>query len=508
MLFWFFRPIGTRIIFCSVRTPPLQVQGAGPRLLDSPARILVAGIELAVTSDMLSGPIGPGKVFSMTTDSRQIAEFACSTSLRDVPPEVCAKLKATLLHNLGMIRAGADLAGVAIARAVPLSGRGAASLLHDGRTVIKEHAVIANAAMLHARTQDDTHLPAITHLAATALPALLATAESVEASGTRLLEAMLVAYESGCGVAVDVGPAASARGLRPSSVLGGIGAAAGVARLLGLDEPGVQSAVGLAASFGGGTGQTWVGGTDEWQYQVGVAGLNGMLAAELAAKGVRAADDALEGVAGLYRALTDKREPHQEELLLGTRWRTLEVTYKPFPVCAINQMPVTVLLAMMSKLGFSADDVDTVELKLAPAEASYPGTEEHAPFAGPSASLMSAAFCLAVALRENTITRAMVEAYDDDAVNELSSRIHVVSDEGLRPGQCVIIARGQGQTWHSDQIAFPASFDWDFDEVHRRLVGLEEERGMSAEALDSLVVCVDKLEQMTARDLIRAVAQP
>lgn len=53
-----------------------------------------------------------------------------------------------------------------------------------------------------------------------------------------------------------------------------------------------------------------------------------------------------------------------------------------------------------------------------------------------------------------------------------------------------------------------ASFDWDFDEVHRRLVGLDEERGTSAEALDGLVVCVDKLEQMTARDLIRAIAQP
>lgn len=444
----------------------------------------------------------------MKTDSLKIAEFAKSVTLDDVPAEVRAKLKATLLHNLGMIRAGAALALPAIARAVPLQGHGSASLLHDGTSVVKEHAVIANAAMLHARTQDDTHLPAITHLAATALPALIAAAEGVDASGVQFLEATLVAYEAGCAVAVEVGPAASARGLRPSSVLGGIGAAAGVARLLGLDQSAVQHAVGLAASFGGGTGQTWVGGTDEWQFQVGVAGQNGLLAAELAAAGVRAAQDSLEGVAGLYRALTGKRKPHQNPLQFGTLWRIHEVTYKPFPVCALNQMPVAVLLAMMDELGFVAEDVESMELRLAPAEASYPGMAEDAPFAGPSASLMSASFCLAVAARERTITRAMVEDYDNVEVSALANRIQVVGDENLRPGQCLITVRGAHQTWRSEQIEAPASFDWGFDEVHRRLLALGSERGMSVEALDGLVLCLDKLEALSARDLVHALTRP
>lgn len=435
----------------------------------------------------------------------QLARFAAATSLDSVPDQVVAKLKATLLHNLGMLRAGAALSKPALSYAYSYEGPGCATLLHDGSHSTRERAVVANAAMLHARTQDDTHLPAITHFAATCLPPILAVAEDRDASGAELLEAMLVSYEVGAAVAVDVGPMSSARGLRPSSVLGGVASSVGVARLLGKDEDIISAAIGLAASMGGGTGQTWVAGTDEWQYQVGAAGRNGLLAAELAALGVAGAPEALEGVSGLYRALTGEQRPHSKPYALGNVWRTLEVTYKPFPVCAILQTPVTVLLAMMDQLGFTADDIETMTLTLAPAEAKYPGTEEYGPFASPSGALMSAPFCLAAAAREQRMTRAMVEAYGDEERLAFARRIQIASDPGLMPGQCVIVAEGPQGTWRSDQIDAPASFDWDFDEVHHRLIAMGDELSMSRDALEGLVDCIQTLELRTVRELVAAV---
>lgn len=444
----------------------------------------------------------------MTTDSQRLADFATGVELTDAPPAVLQKLKTTLLHNLVMLRAGSALAGPGLRVARDLEGPGSSSLLHDGRRVHRDHAVLANAAMLHARTQDDTHLPAITHLAATCLPPIMAVAEDRDASGEDLLVSMLVAYESGAAVAVDVGPAASSRALRPSSVLGGVAASVGVGRLLGLDSPGMSAAIGLAASFGGGTGQTWVAGTDEWQYQVGVAGRNGLLAAELASLGALGAPDALEGSAGLYQAVTGSRSPHGQPLDLGNLWRTLEVTYKPFPICAINQMPVTVLLLMMEQLEFDESAIGAMRLRLSPAEANYPGTRTHGPFAGPSAALMSAPFCMAVAARERTVTRAMVEDVDVPEVNELADRIEVISDDSLVPGECVVQIEGPRGEFSSADVATPAAFDWDFSEVHDRLRSMGPERRMSGASLSGLVECIEGLEGRSARDLVAAVSAP
>jgi 2-methylcitrate dehydratase PrpD len=439
------------------------------------------------------------------TDSDALAEFATSVTLESAPPAVVEKLKTTLLHSLGMVRAGSGIAAAGLALADAYDGPRSASLLHDGRKAHRDRAVLANAAMMHARTQDDTHLPAITHLAATCLPALIAVAEGDASSGPELLTGMLVSYEVGSAVAVDAGPACSSRGFRPSSVLGGVAASAGAARLMKLGHSAVASAIGLAASFGGGTNQTWVAGTDEWQYQVGVAGRNGILAAELAAADARGAAESLEGKAGLYRAFTGTPTPHSSPMDLGVHWRTLEVTYKPFPVCAINQMPVTVLLAMMDQLGFAAADIDSAQLRLSPPEAAYPGTDSYGPFAGPTAALMSAPFCLAAAARERTVTRAVVQAFDDKDVLALSDRIKVVGDGTLKPGECVIVVEGRRGRFRSDQIATPPPFDWEFDEVYRRLVDMGPELGMERPALDGLADCLRDLENRSVRDLIAAV---
>ncbi|WP_293780104.1 MmgE/PrpD family protein [uncultured Aeromicrobium sp.] len=440
--------------------------------------------------------------------ARELAEFATTVHIGAAPQVVVDKLKTTLLHNLGMLRAGGALSDPAVQVASPSDSAQDATLLWSGRRAHRDRAVLANAAAIHARTQDDTHLPAITHLAATCLPPLLATAELTGASGRQLLDAMLASYEVGAAVAVPIGPPASARGFRPSSVLGAVAASVGVARLMKLNADQTVSAIGLAASFGGGTGQTWVAGTGEWQYQVGVAGRNGLLAAELAATGVTGAPDSLEGAAGLYAAFAGFSDLPGEPWRLGTTWRTLDVTYKPFPVCAINQMPVTILIQMMSELEFGAEEIASLELRLSPAEAAYPGTDAPGPFDGVGSALMSAQWCLAIAAIERGVTRSMVEDLAREDYRELARRITVTSDPELNSGQCVISVKGDRGEWSSRQVTCTPSFNWDFDEVHRRLAALGEERGMSMSALDGLATCLRTLEHASAADVIQALLVP
>ncbi|SHH05812.1 2-methylcitrate dehydratase PrpD [Jatrophihabitans endophyticus] len=441
--------------------------------------------------------------------SAELAGFAAGLRVDAAPAAVVTKLRTNLLHNLGMLRAGAltGISSAGLAAALPYDGPSAATLLHDGTRTHRDRAVVANAAMMHASARDDTYLPAIAHLAVTSLPALLAVGETLDSSGADLMAALLASYEVGAAVGVDVGPACAARGFRPSSVLGGIAAAAGVARLLGLDAGRTASAIGLAAAFGGGTGQTWLAGTDEWQYQVGVAGRNGLLAAELAASGAIAAPDSLEGAAGLYPALTGSRTPHAAAAALGTRWRVLDVTYKPYPICAINQMPVTVVVAMGTHFGYSGDQVDAVRVLLPPSEAAYPGTDRRGPFASANGALMSAPFCLAAGILHGTVTRGMLEAVDDVAVTTLARRIEVVADPDLTPGRCRIVVHADGTEHDSDTLPTPPGFDWTFAEVHRRLADAADQRGLSDDALQRLVDCIAELEHRRVRDLVTAIVR-
>lgn len=441
------------------------------------------------------------------TPTQRIGEFAHSLKLQDVPGEVITKLKTTLLHDIGMVLAGYPISGVALNLAKTVGAStdpNAPRLLVDGGRVHADYAVLANAAMMHARTQDDTHLTAQTHLGSTTLSPLLAVAEERDASGADFLVAMLAAYESSA-IAEGAADGVTARGFRSSTVFGPLCAAVGVSKLLGLDAAQIANAIGLAASFGGGIGQTWISGTEEWQYQLGNAGRNGLLAARLAAVGVRGAPDALEGAAGLYTAFSGVTDPAGARLAtLGKRWETLEVTYKPFPICAINQLPATLASTMVRVLDVKAEEIDEVILRLPPSHATYPGTESYAPFSGVGAALMSAPHCLALALRDGTVTRASLETFNEPGITALAVKIKVVADDGLLPGQCHITVRQGGSMMTSDQIPHPRGFGWDSIETLSRLHDMEAELPLDGARIDALAELIFDLENRSVAELVTA----
>ena len=91
-------------------------------------------------------------------------------------------------------------------------------------------------------------------------------------------------------------------------------------------------------------------GTDEWRYQVGVVARNGLVAAELARAGSVSAPHAFEGKSGFARAFAKVDLDRSLAASLGQDWAILRVAFKPYPVCAFNQTPVTGALALREEL--------------------------------------------------------------------------------------------------------------------------------------------------------------
>jgi len=122
---------------------------------------------------------------------------------------------------------------------------------------------------------------------------------------------------------------------------------------------------------------------------------------------------------------------------LSKDWAILRVTFKPFPVCAFNQTPVTAALEMKQEI--AGRTIKSVTVTMNPYETGYAGMDSAGPFNSISGTLMSIPFCIAATLERGTPTMRMMTTYDDATVNALVERVTLVSDEAV-PTLCCRIA--------------------------------------------------------------------
>ena len=424
---------------------------------------------------------------------RELGEFVAGLTLDAIPGEVVEKLRCNVLHNLACAM-GAHTAGRELWALARTSGPGEAGLLCDGGLVSAEHAAFANAAIMHTRAQDDTHFAAKTHVGSAIQPAALAVAERDGRDGA----AFAVAVIAGCEVAAAVGERlaapSTARGFRSTPVFGTLGAAAAVASLLGLGAEQAAAAIAIAASFSSGLNQTWIDGTSEYRLEPGMAARNGVLAAQLAAAGFSGAEHWYEGDAGFARAFADGDPRAGEGWELGATWRLLDVTYKPYPVCAITQSPVQAAIDLATAHDLDTHDVAAVRVHLNPDDRTYPGTLNKGPFNDVGASLMSAEFCVAMALKSRAATLDGLREFDDPTILRLVGATEVLPDAGLpNLGGRVEVETTGGETLRAELVPDAATYGWDWDGVVANVARMEPEIAVGRDGLDALIADVANL---------------
>ena len=123
-----------------------------------------------------------------------VADFITSTRVRDLPADVVALGKKSILDGIGLAFAGSIAESGRIVGKHLSSlhlGDGPATIIGSGRKVAPRFAAFANGVAIHADDYDDTQLAVaetrvyglLTHPTAPALPAALAVGEQMNASG-------------------------------------------------------------------------------------------------------------------------------------------------------------------------------------------------------------------------------------------------------------------------------------------------------------------------------------
>ena len=442
------------------------------------------------------------------TATAKIARFIRTLDFAAVPPEVAEKTRTCLLNGYGIALGCHDTPYAPVARraALAIHGEqaGGATLLGDGRKTSVPGAALANPALFHGRAQEDTCGAA--HLGTIMIPLLTAMVEARGYPLARLLPALLAGYETGGllekAYAGDTTPA----GFRASPVYGTLAAAGAAAKLMDLPEERIAAALANAASFCGGILQSFTDGTDEWRYQVGVAAQTGLAAAELARAGSVAAPHAIEGRAGFVRAFA-RKDCDVDALAsrLGTDWAVIRVTFKPYPVCAFNQTPVTAALVLRDKLAGAG--IAAVRVHMNPYETGYAGMDATGPFDSVSGTLMSIPFCIAATLLHGVPDMKRMTTYDDREVNALIPRIRLVSDEGVPTLCCRIeLTTADGRTLVQDQRMTTRDFAFDRKGVSALVRRIGAEQSVPAKAYEAIEKFVDHLPGGDIQEVMRAFA--
>lgn len=237
------------------------------------------------------------------TLSRHLARFASELAYEDLSRDQVAKIKTYFLDWIGSAYAGQTHAPIKIILDVvrSLGGRPEASTIPDSSKTMSLLAALVNGASSHMVEMDDLHRESIFHPAAAVMPAVFAVAERIHASGRELITAIAAGYEVGIRIAAASGPS-HYHYWHTTGTCGTFGAAAGSAKILGLDEERTIWALGSAGTQAAGLWEFLIENAMSKQLHPGKAALNGVLASLLAQEGFTAAQGILEGEKGFFKA--------------------------------------------------------------------------------------------------------------------------------------------------------------------------------------------------------------
>ncbi|GAA4492904.1 MmgE/PrpD family protein [Actinoallomurus oryzae] len=368
-----------------------------------------------------------------TALARQVGEFAAGVDLSDVPAAVRERARHLVLDAVGLAFASTAYRFPAVAlEALAAFGGGDHPVLGMRDRLSARDAAVLNGVLIHGMDFDDTHIPAVTHVSAAALPAALSAAVSRRATGADLLLAYILGVEVSARVGLGGAGGFHDVGFHPTAVAGAFGAAVAAGKIAGLDADGFAAAQGVVGSMSAGLLEFLADGAWTKRLHPGWAAMSGLTAASFAAAGWTGPAAVYEGRFGLYNTHLAGHEVRPEAVGagLGDTWELVRTAVKPYPICHFIHAFADAALAVRSEIG--ATKIARIRCAIHP----VPGKVVCEPMAAKRAprdeydAKFSLPYVVAAALTRGRFTLAELE---DDALRDadilaLAEKVEVSED--------------------------------------------------------------------------------
>ncbi|MFZ3322584.1 MAG: MmgE/PrpD family protein [Usitatibacter sp.] len=304
-----------------------------------------------------------------------LAKFVATHPSRGWSDAVEHEAHRTFLNWVGCAIGAArhESAEAAIAAMRMLEPSAQSSVLGRAEKLDMAGAALVNGITSHTFDFDDTHLKTVIHPAGPVASALLALAEVRGSSGRELVDALVLGIDVACRIGNCMYPEHYDRGWHITGSTGTLGAAAGCARLMKLDEGKTMMALGIAASQPIGMREQF--GTMTKPFHPGGAARAGLTSALLAANGFTASPRAIEAPRGYAQVVSTKNDWGEITGELGQRFEISFNTYKPF-ACGIVIHPTIDAAIQLRAQGVKAEEVERVDLRVHPLVLELTGKKE------------------------------------------------------------------------------------------------------------------------------------
>ena len=291
--------------------------------------------------------------------TRSVATFVSELRLGPIPSEAMTTVHTGFADCVATMIAGSVEEPPAILLAVLAPPAGDASLYLSGPRIPAPEAAWINSTAAHALDYDDVALRG--HPSTVLVPAILAEAESLGATGAQIATAYVAGYEVWAELAGRDPAQHHEKGWHPTGIFGPVGAAAACASLRRLDVGKAAHAIGLGASHSSGLVANF--GTMTKPYHAGRAAHSGIMAARLAAAGFTASPDALEHPLGLLAAVSPKGEVDRQSVAkVGRDWQILKqgLSIKKYPLCYCTHRAIDGALDLLAARPVKPDEVESI----------------------------------------------------------------------------------------------------------------------------------------------------
>jgi len=441
-----------------------------------------------------------------------VAEFITGTRTGDVPDDVIALGKKSILDGLGLALSGSVAeSGRLVREHLDSLGLkpGPCTVIGSAMKTAPRFAAFANGVGIHADDYDDTQLAVatdrvyglLTHPTAPCLPAALALAEREGSSGADFMRAYPVGVEVECKIAEAIDPRHYREGFHSTATCGPFGAAAAAASLLGFDREATLRALSIAGSQSAGLRENF--GTMTKPFHAGRASESGVVAADLAGRGWTAAPTILEAPRGFFRAAGGGYDEAAIRGRLGAPWTFAEpgISIKPHPSGSLTHPGMTEMARLIAEHDIRAGQVAQVRVGT---NANMPNALIHHRPEDELQAKFSMEFCMAILLIERrgglreftdaTVRRADVKAM----IEKVSFGVHAEAEAAGYDKMTTIIeietADGRTISGRADFGKGSPANPMSYDEVADKFRDCAAFAGIEAKTADAVVGKVRDLE--------------
>lgn len=294
----------------------------------------------------------------------QLSEFICNFKFEDLPSNVVEKACLVTADTLAAIAAGAQEEEVKAVAAKILAGKaeGPSTVIGSGQKTEPSKAALLNGTAGTFLELDEGNQFGKGHPGVHVIPAVLAVAEKMGASGEDFIIALTLGYEIGA----RIGIASKLRmSMHPHGTWGTVGAAVAVGKLTGCDVATMKQIINLSPSLGLATSRkTMLEGATVRNVYSGVSGYMGVLANDLVQSGFTGEADGLQTVYG--SVISESFNPNLMIEALGQRFEIARNYFKRHACCRYNHGTLDALGEILSQRAdnkIDPDEIDRVEVK-------------------------------------------------------------------------------------------------------------------------------------------------